>query len=420
MLSSKVQALPQRPARNGDAPSALAGVRVVDFTHFIAGPLGTMMLADLGADVVKIESPVRGDEFRYYPPIDPEAPRQGAPYVWCNRNKRSVALDLKTPAGVALARELVAGADVVVENFSSSVMQRLGLDYASCAEANPRLVYCSISAYGREGPFSDRLGFDPIAQAESGFLAMNGYPDREGVRTLSPVVDVHSGAMVTNGVLAALLAREKTGRGQWLEVTLFNSSVQLAGFASMQYFFTGRSPTRWGNTSPDSSPSGVFRCRDAAFYFNCGNDRIFRRLMADVLERPDLAADPVLATREGRIERRQELFEVLEAAFAEHDWAYWAPRMRAASLPCGLVRDLGTALTSAEAQSQNLVSRIPHPVFGWVPNIELPVRLTGTPVIEPTAAPELGEHTREVLGQLLGLGDEEIERLAREGAFGSS
>ena len=205
---------PPHTARPAQAPKALQGVVVADFSHFVAGPLATMFLADMGADVIKIEPPERGDELRYYPPVLPELPEQGGPFVWSNRNKRSLALDLKKPEGLEVARALIAKADVLVENFSTGVMQRLGLDYETCKAINPRLIFCSVSAYGREGPYADRLGFDPIAQAESGFVSMNGYPDRLGVRASSPVMDISTAMMVSNAILGALYARATQGEGQ--------------------------------------------------------------------------------------------------------------------------------------------------------------------------------------------------------------
>lgn len=207
----RMQEFPEPSRRAGGAPLPLGGIRIVDFTHYIAGPFATMILADMGADVVKIEAPVTGDNFRRYPPIPPEIDG-GTPYLWCNRNKRSVALDLKSEAGIDTARGLIAQADVVVENFSAGVMDRLGLSYAALREINPKLIYCAVSAYGRTGPYKDRLGFDPIAQAESGFISMNGYPDREGVRALTPVMDITTAMMAANGILGALFA-QCHGRG---------------------------------------------------------------------------------------------------------------------------------------------------------------------------------------------------------------
>ena len=409
---------PYRP-RPADAPTALAGVRVIDFTHFIAGPLATMFLADLGAEVIKVEPPARGDELRYYPPVLPELPAQGAPFFWANRNKRSLALDLKLEEGLALARELIRGADVVVENFSTGVMERLGLGYEACRALNPKIVFCAISAYGREGPFADRLGFDPIAQAESGFVAMNGYPDRQGVRASSAVMDISTAMMVGNAVLGALFARERLGEGQYLEVGLFDTALMMTGWASMQHLMTGFEHRRHGNTSTETCPSGVFQSQDQAFYINCGNDKIFNRLAMQVLERSDLANDPVLADRNGRLQRQAELFATLDEAFAQQPWSYWRERMRMAQIPCGEVRSVAQALRSPEARAREAVSWIPHGTLGAVPNLASPIRYARTPVVDPVAAPSIGQHTPEILRELLGLDEERIAALAARGVFGT-
>ncbi|MCW5653416.1 CoA transferase [Hydrogenophaga sp.] len=420
MLDNLEADFPPYTPRPANAPKALEGVRVVDFTHFIAGPFATMVMADMGADVIKVETPGRGDEFRHYPPVHPELPAQGAPYLWSNRNKRSAAINMKSPEGLAIVRELVATADVVVENFSTGVMERFGLDYESCRKLNPKLIYCSVSAYGREGEFADRLGFDPIAQAESGFISMNGYGDRQGVRTLSPVVDISTAMMACNAILGALLARHRTGEGQSIEIALFDDAVLMTGYAALQHIFTGAVPQRHGNTSPDTCPSGVFQSADKPFYINCGNDKIFHRLMAQVIERPDLANDPVLADRNGRMGKRKEIFEMLDEIFAKQPWSYWQPRMRAASIPCGEVRNVGDALRSPEARARKLVTRIEHPTIGWVPNVALPIRYSGTPVVDPQPAPSVGQHTEEVLRGTLGYSDERIAALRAAGALSAA
>lgn len=419
MLDNLEAEFPVHTPRRAEAPKALEGVRVIDFTHFIAGPFATMVMADMGADVIKVETPGRGDEFRHYPPLHPDMPGQGGPYLWSNRNKRSVAVNLKSPEGLAVVRELIASADVVAENFSTGVMERFGLDYESCRKLNPRIIYCSVSAYGREGEFADRLGFDPIAQAESGFISMNGYHDRQGVRTLSPVIDISTATMACNAILGALLARHRTGEGQSVEVALFDNAVLMTGYATMQHLMTGAVPQRHGNTSPDTCPSGVFMSKDKPFYINCGNDKIFHRLAAQVLERPDLAEDPVLSDRNGRMGRRDEIFALLADLFAQHPWSYWQPRMRAASIPCGEVRNVGDAIRSPEARARNLVTRIAHPVVGWLPNVALPIRYSGTPLADPLPPPSVGQHTDEVLRQTLGYGDEQIAALRRSGALGT-
>lgn len=419
-LARNAAEFPAHEPRAAGAPSPLQGIRVIDFSHFIAGPLATMMLADMGADVIKIEAPERGDELRYYPPAVPGLKQQGGPFVWSNRNKRSIGLDLKSEAGVQVARELIAQADVIVENFSTGVMGRFGLDHEACLKLNPKLVYCSVSAYGRDGPFADRLGFDPVVQAESGFVSMNGYPDRLGVRASAAVMDIGTAMMVSNAVLGALVARERQGEGQFVEVALFDTGLVMTGWATMQHLVTGKEPARNGNTSPDTCPSGVFEAQDKPFYINCGNDKIFLRLVGQVLERADLASDPMLADRNGRIARREELFEALTAEFVKHPWAYWQERMRNAQIPCGEVRTVGEAIRSPEATARKLVTRIPHPTLGEVPNIASPIRYQRTPLIDPVPAPSLGQHTHEILREVLGYSEGRMLELARAGTLGKA
>lgn len=417
-LAQRAAEFPAHVARPAQAPTALQGIRVVDFTHFIAGPLATMFLADMGADVVKIEPPERGDELRYYPPAVPGLEAQGGPFLWSNRNKRSVAIDLKTPAGIEVVRSLIAGADVVVENFSTGVMARFGLDYEACRALNPKLIYCSVSAYGREGPFSDRLGFDPVVQAESGFVSMNGYPDRMGVRSSSAVMDISTAMMVSNAILGALFARERQGEGQFVEVALFDTGLLMTGWATMQHLVSGKEPERNGNTSPDTCPSGVFEASDKPFYINCGNDKIFQRLVGQVLERPDLAGDETLMNRNGRIARRDFLFQELGEAFRQHPWPHWQARMREAQIPCGEVRTVGEAMRSAEAEARRVVTHIPHPTLGQIPNIASPIRYARTPMVDPTPAPSIGQDTEAVLREVLGWSPDKMADMARSGAFG--
>jgi len=415
---ARINALPIEQPRPASARPVLDGIRVIDFTHFVAGPLATQTMGDFGADVIKIETPKKGDDFRYYPPQDPELPAQGAPAIWTNRNKRSLGLDMKSPEGLQVAKALIEGADVLVENFSTGVMERFGLDYETCRQLNPRLIYCSVSAYGREGPYADRLGFDPVAQAESGFISMNGYDDRQGVRTSSAVMDIGTAMTVTNAILLALMARHRDGVGQYLEVTLFDTAILMTGFAAMQHLTTGYNPGRNGNTSPDTCPSGVFQCQDSPLYINCGNDGIFVRLFEQVLERPDIAHDPLLSKRDHRLKQREFLFKLLEEEFAKHPWSHWQPRLRAAGVPCGQVRTLAQALASDEARSRGLVNRIPHPVKGWIPNIANPVRMSRTPAGPSRAAPAVGADTEEVLRDLLKMDDARIAQLREAGAFG--
>jgi crotonobetainyl-CoA:carnitine CoA-transferase CaiB-like acyl-CoA transferase len=249
--------LPEREPRAKDAPTALDGLLVVDFTRVVAGPACTQTLADFGAEVIKIENPEGGDDTRHYEHA--EIGGESAAYLTLNRNKRGIALDFTNPAALEVARELILKADVVVENFSGGVMKKFGLDYASVAAANPRLIYCSISAYGRKGAYALRPGFDPITQAESGFMSLNGFADGQPVRTGPPIVDLATGMSACNAILLALLARDRLGRGQHVEVALIDIAVAMTTFYSTAYLITGANPGRFGN-SPNGSPSvGVYK-----------------------------------------------------------------------------------------------------------------------------------------------------------------
>ena len=396
------------------ARPALEGIRVVDFTHFIAGPFCTMILADLGAEVLKIEGP-GGDTFRRFRP-QVDGGDDGAPFIWVNRNKSSVCLDLGSEDGRRIARELVDRADVLVENFSTGVMTRHGLDYATVSKTNPRLIYCSISAYGREGPLASRAGFDPVIQAETGFMSMNGYPDKDPVRTGPAIIDISSGIMASSAVLGALMARERQGIGQNVEVAMYDTCVSMLGFHAMNYLVSGDNPNRFGNTSTDSAPMDMYRASDGPIYVACANDALFRRLVEKVLNRPDLLERPEYADNAARVKHRSRLAEDLNGIFAGEPREALAERLRAAGIPAGVPRTVEGAFGSREMAERKLVTKIPHPVAGEVPNIASPLRLSATPVRPPSAAPVLGQHTTKVLRELLGLGEDAIAALAASGA----
>jgi crotonobetainyl-CoA:carnitine CoA-transferase CaiB-like acyl-CoA transferase len=407
--------LPERTPREKGAPIALDGLLVIDFTRVVAGPACTQTLADFGAEVIKIENPDGGDDTRHYEHADLAG--ESAAYVSLNRNKRGIALDLTKPEARDVARELMARADVVVENFSSGVMRKYGLDYASVAPGNPRLVYCSISAYGRKGPFASRPGFDPITQAESGFMSLNGFPDGPPVRTGPPAVDMLTGMSACNAILLALLARDRLGRGQHVEVALFDIALAMTQFYGMAYLMSGVNPSRQGN-SPNGSPSvGVYSASDAPFYIACANDRLYRRLVVDVLGRPDLASGE-FGDRRSRTANKDKLRAILTGIFVQDVRENWVAKMKAVNIPVGYLRTVEEAFNSPEVRERHRLSQIPHPTAGTVPNIESPLNLGLTPVIDPIAAPLLGQHTRQVLREKLGYDDARIAALTKAGAFG--
>jgi crotonobetainyl-CoA:carnitine CoA-transferase CaiB-like acyl-CoA transferase len=410
--------LPDRAPRAKDVPTALNGLLVVDFTRVIAGPACTQTLADFGAEVIKIENPEGGDDTRSYEHADLAG--ESAAFVTLNRNKRGIALDLTNPAARDVARELISRADVVVENFSGGVMERFGLDYAAVSATNPRLVYCSISAYGRQGPFATRPGFDPITQAESGFMSLNGFPDGPPVRTGSPIVDFATGMSACNAILMALFARDRLGHGQRVEVALFDIAVSLTGFYGMTYLMTGVNQSRFGN-SPNGSPSVViYEASDGPFYIACANDRLYRRLVIEVLGRPDLANGAEFADRRKRTANKEKLRAILAGIFAGDLRDNWVAKMKAANVPVGFLRTIVEAFNSPEMRARDRINQIPHPAAGTVPNIESPLRLDRTPIIDPVAAPLLGEHTKAVLCKTLGYDDARIAELAEAGVFGAA
>ena len=409
--------LPDRAPRMHGAPVALDGLKVVDFTRVVAGPACTQTLADFGAEVIKIENPDGGDDTRSYDNADLAG--ESAAFVSLNRNKRSIALDLSKPKACDVARELIDRADVVVENFSAGVMRRFGLDYASVAAANPRLVYCSISAYGREGPFAARSGFDPITQAESGFMSLNGFPDGPPVRAGPPVIDIATGMSACNAILLALLARDRLGRGQHVEVALFDIAVAMTGFYGMAYLMNGVNQSRFGNSPSGSASIGIYDAADGPFYIACANDRLHRRLVTEVLARPDLAGGPEFASRRLRTANRDKLRAILAAIFASDLRDNWIAKMKAANVPAGYLRTIEEAFNSPELRARHRLGQIPHPTAGSVPNIETPLQLGLTPVVDPVAAPLLGEHTRSVLRETLGYDEARMAVLAEAGVFGS-
>jgi crotonobetainyl-CoA:carnitine CoA-transferase CaiB-like acyl-CoA transferase len=408
--------LPDHPPRSQDAPTALDGLLVVDFTRVVAGPACTQTLADFGATVIKIENPDGGDDTRAYEHA--EIGGESAAYLSLNRNKRGIALDLAVPEARQVARDLISRADVVVENFSASVMQKFGLDYASVAPTNPRLVYCSISAYGRKGPFASRPGFDPITQAESGFMSLNGFPDGPPVRTGPPIVDMATGMSACNAILLALLARERLGRGQYVEVALFDIATSMTGFYGMAYLISGSNPGRFGN-SPNGSPTvGVYEASDGPLYMACANDRLYRRLVTEVLDRPDLINHPDFATRKARSANKEKLRSVIAGIFASDRLENWMAKMKAANIPVGYLRTVEQGFNAPEARQRQRLSRLPHPTAGFVPNIATPLNMELTPATDPVAAPLLGEHTKEVLRNTLGYDDARLSALAEAGVFG--
>jgi formyl-CoA transferase len=415
MTTSQDKPVLHPPAgRPKDAPLALAGIRVADFSHFIAGPLCSMILADMGAEVIKIEKADGGDDFRRIRP--PVTATEGAPFLHFNRGKKSIALDLNQQDARDVARAIIDRSDIVLENFSTGVMAKFGLDYETVSANNPRLIYASVSAYGRDGALKDRLGFDPITQAESGFMSLVGEPDRVGLRAGPSIMDMSTAMMTTNAVLGALFARERTGRGQFVENALFDTAVTMVGFHAASYLTNGVEPKRFGNNSQDTVPTAALETADGPIFVACANDRTWHRMAARVLDRPDLADNPEYAKTPDRIRNRDQLIGIIETVLKTRPREHWLRRMRDAGVPAGAINTVPEAFNSPEMRARDIVSGIPHPVAGMVPNIRLPFKLHGTPLADPVLAPSLSGDAVTILRDTLGFDQSRIDALLESGA----
>jgi crotonobetainyl-CoA:carnitine CoA-transferase CaiB-like acyl-CoA transferase len=395
-------------------PGALAGIRVVDFTEYIAGPYCTMMLADMGADVVKVEQPGAGDASRTA--YGTQLGGESAVFLTVNRNKRSVALDLARPAGRAVFERLVARADVVVEAYRGGVAERLGIDWARLAPLNPRLVYCSLSAFGPHGPWRDKPGVDMLVQAMGGLMAVMGEPDGPPVLCGAPVLDTIGALMAGQGVLTALLHRERTGQGQRVDVSLLNGTL-LAHAARLAIFLaTGEEPGRWGSGHPYLVPFQAFEAQDGWVYVAVWVDRLWAPFCA-AIERPALATDPRFHGRAERLARRAELTALLAEVFRARTVADWMARLEARDVLCAPVNRYADLPGDPQVQATGMLVEQEHPRGGRFRTLDTPVRFSATPGSLRTPAPALGEHTDAVLGEA-GLTAAEIGRLRADRVIG--
>jgi crotonobetainyl-CoA:carnitine CoA-transferase CaiB-like acyl-CoA transferase len=405
------------PSPEASAHGPLAGIRVIDLSTVLAGPYATMVLADLGADVVKVEPP-DGDATRGWGPPwvgDPSAgTRTAAYYLAVNRNKRSVRLDLKAAGGGDVLRRLLAGADVLIENFRPGSLDRLGFDAATLESINPNLIHLAISGYGATGPAANRPGYDFVIQAVGGLMSITGEADEDGGRPMKvgvAISDVVTGLFATIGILAALLARVVVG--QRVDVSLFGSTLAILVNQAQNAFVSGRSPGRRGNAHPNIVPYETFATTDGELALAVGSERQWPRLCA-ALGLPDLAADARFATNGDRVERRAELRPILAARFAERPTAKWATALDAAEIPWGAIADVATAFASPEAAALDMTVEVEHPAFGVLRQVGIPLRFASTPGAIRTPPPLLGEHTDEVLREV-GYSSAEVASLRDRG-----
>lgn len=374
----------------------LDGLKVIDLTRVLAGPFCTMMLGDMGAEVLKIEEPERGDDTRGWAPfID----GWSSYFLGVNRSKKSVALDLKTIAGVETLRDLVQTADVLIENFRPGSLAALGFGPADVLGENPRLVYCSISGYGHTGPKSHLTGYDVVVQGEAGLMDVTGFPDGEPTRVGIAITDYLAGHYAMQGILLALLEREKSGLGQHVDIALFDSMLSVMHLPVGILFATGASPGRRGNDHPSIAPYETLHAQDGRVIVAVANPRLWSQFL-DAIGRPDLADDPRFRTNTDRLEHRSALKAELESVFASMRVDELTARLEAKQVPCGRVRTIGDAIADPQVAARAMMLVQPHDVLGDVRMLGNPVKLSRTPAAPRLPPPALGEHTREVLDSI--------------------
>ena len=413
MTLSEANTLPGLDAEAGErAGGALRDLLVLDLTRILSGPFATMTLADLGADVVKVEQPGQGDDTRQWGP--PFQGDEAAYFLSVNRNKRSLAVDLKSPAGLAAVRRLALTADVLVENFRPGTAARLGLGYEELSTENPGLVYASISGFGQTGPDSQRAGYDAIAQARSGIMSVTGEADGPPVRVGVSSADLVAGMWATIGILAALHEKQRSGRGQWVDISLLDGSVSWLTYVASGYFAGGEIPRRYGSAHPTIAPYQAFATADGFVMVAVGNDGLWRRFAA-ALERDDLAADERFATNPSRVLHRNTLIPLIEAAMLLRTTHEWVSVLDEAGVPVGPIQTVDQALSDPQVIARGMVAELEHPTEGPIRIVGSPIRLTRTPTSVRMAPPLLGQHTDDILREL-GLSGQEIASMRESGA----
>ena len=412
-MTTTTTTTPTTPPDGMDFP--LQGVRVLDLSRVFAGPLCGMVLADFGAEVIKVEHPGRGDDTRDW------GMRIGKTettyYNSMNRNKRSITVDLQTPEGVKIIHDLLPQCDVVVQNFKTGGAEKLGLGYEQLKAIKPDLIYCSVAGYDSSGPEATRPGYDLVTQGESGLMALNGEANTPPLKFGVAVVDLMTGMYAAQAVLAALFQRTRTGKGRHIEMALYDCGLMITGYYGLDAMLLGHDPQRYGNAHPSIVPYGMYDAADGPLIIAVGNNAQFDKFCRQVIERPDIVEDPRFATNVERAKNRLVLGPMLKELIAGFARDVLLQRMTAAGIPCGKVAGLHEALTSERTRRGGLLQELPHPVAGSTHVFAPPYRLDGQRLPIRNAPPTLGEGTREVLQQLLQLSEPELQALRDKGVL---
>jgi crotonobetainyl-CoA:carnitine CoA-transferase CaiB-like acyl-CoA transferase len=388
------------------ASSALSRLRVLDLSRVRAGPVCARHFADFGADVIKVET--AGDE-------DLGGARHGSDFQNLHRNKRSIAIDLKSPAGKNVFLTLVRTADVVIENYRPDVKDRLGIDYASLREINPRIILASISGFGQDGPYRDRPGFDQIAQGLCGIMSVTGFAGQGPMRAGAAVADVTAGLQAALGIMTAIVERETTGEGQWVQSNLLQAGLTLLDFQAARYTMDGQVPPQVGNDHPTSMPTSAYRTADGFINVAAAGSAIWKRL-CDAIGRPDLMSDPRFASAQGRATHRTALAEEINAVLASRPSLEWVESLNAAGVPCGPIHAMDEVFADAQVRHLNAAVAVEHPTLGTLNILNQAIKLSRTPGAVVTATPERGEHSDEILGEI-GLSAAQVAELRASGAI---
>ena len=400
-----------RPAASGRTRPPLQGVRVIDMTRVLAGPFCTMSLGDMGAEVIKVEEPGKGDDTRGWPPF---VHGEATYFLSVNRNKKSLTLDLKAPDGQEILRRLLASADVVVENFRPGTMERLGFGYETLERANPRLIYCSISGFGESGPEAHRPGYDLIVQGESGVMDITGFPDGPPVKVGNSIGDLVAGMAAAQGITLALLSRSQTGKGQKVEIGMLDVMASLLTYQAGLYWNAGGRPARRGNEHPSIVPYEVFKAQDVYITLGVANNSLWDRT-CKALDRPDLIKDPRFDTEANRVTNRKVLVPLLNEILSARPADEWLARLDKAGVPAGRIKSVAEVCESAHLRARGMMVSLAHPKAGSIRVMGVPVRLHDTPGGAQAAPPLLGQHTDEVLTKLLRMPKARVEKLRAAG-----
>ena len=401
----------------------LAGITIIDLTRILAGPFCTQLLGDLGADIIKIERPGGGGDTRGFGPpyLHDETGAdtgESAYFMSCNRNKRSVAIDISNPDGQTLLRRLVQPADVLIENFKRGNLNRYGLGYGDLKDDCPGLVYCSITGFGQTGPYAERPGYDPLIQAMGGVMSVTGEPKGEPQKVGVPIADLMAGMYASVAITSALRSRELTGKGQYIDVSMLDTHVAWLSIQAMNYLISGKNPKRLGNGHPNIVPYQTFETADGRVILTIGNDQQFQRF-CEFAEAPALARDGRFATNANRVVNRKALIELMVPILAAKPSDHWPDGLERLKIGCGPINNIDAVFADPQVRDRDMVIQMSHPALGGktVPLVANPLRLSETGVSYRHAPPLLGQHTDEVLEELLGAGEAERERLRETGAI---